>query len=340
MEWNWFWVAVRGIKLACGKLSERREREMKPKSLKMKGIRTIFRYRLARYRGQILGWGLALALLGLFMAQFYGTIAAEADRFEQLLASYPKELMAFFGDTSELTTSSGYLNLEYFVLMPLILGIFMVLTGSGLLAADEESGRLDLIMAHPVSRTSLYWGRVLAFALATLSILLLAGLGLYVPSSWTPLDVGWLGLMRAFVSLFAVLMLFGALALLLSLLLPSRRLAAMVTGILLVGSYFVTSLARVITDLETVAKLSPLNYYQGGDAIESVNITWAVGLLATANVFAVLAWWRFEKRDIRVGGEGGWQRPELSSLSRVIRHRASGRREVPATEGGVAGRQL
>jgi hypothetical protein len=32
-------------------------------------------------------------------------------------------------------------------------------------------------------------------------------------------------------------------------------------------------------------------------------------------VFAALAWWCFQRRDIRVGGEGGWQLPRLSPLA-------------------------
>jgi ABC-2 type transport system permease protein len=301
-------------------------------------MKTIFRYRLARLRGQILGWGVALALLGLFMAQFYGTIVDQAEQFEQLMESYPKELMAFFGDFSELTTPSGYLNLEYFVLMPLILGVFAVLMGSGLLVSDEESGRLDLIMAHPISRTALFWGRALAFGVATLVILALAWLGIYLPTSWTPLHVSWSGLTAAFLSLLGVLALFGTLALLLSMLLPSRRMTAMVAGLALVGSYFITSLARINTDLETLANLSPLNYYQGGEAIDGLNVTWVVGLLAAAILFAILAWWRFQRRDIRVGGEGGWQRPTLSSLSRLLPRRLSAEREVPAPETATAQR--
>ena len=49
-------------------------------------------------------------------------------------------------------------------------------------------------------------------------------------------------------------------------------------------------------------------------------------------LFVILAWWRFEQRDIRVGGEGGWQRPTLSSLLRLLPRRLSGRREVTAPE--------
>ena len=44
---------------------------------------TIFGYQITRYRGQILGWGLALALLGIYVIAFYDTAAAQS---EQVLA--------------------------------------------------------------------------------------------------------------------------------------------------------------------------------------------------------------------------------------------------------------
>jgi ABC-2 type transport system permease protein len=302
-------------------------------------MKTIFRYRLARYRGQILGWGISLALYGLLMVQFYGTVLDMQEQFEVMIESYPKEIAAFVGGMDDLFSPAGYLDTYIFSLMPLILGIFAVLIGSGLLASDEESGRLDLILAHPISRTSLFWGRLAAFAVATLAVLALLWLGLAVPSRWTPLDVVSLAeIVGPCLSLLGVLIFFGSLALLLSLLLPSRRMAAMAAGILLVGSYFLTALAFLNPDLETVAKLSPLYYYQGGDAIDSFKVTWFVGLLVAAFFFAILAWWRFRRRDIRVGGEGGWQRPSLSSLSRFVPRRRSTPRETPAPETAVAQR--
>ena len=274
-------------------------------------MKTIFRYRLARLRGQILGWGIALALLSLLIAQFYGTMLDQQEQFEELIESYPEELMAFLGNSADLGTPSGYLGYYNFSMMPVIVGIFVVLVGSGLLASDEESGRLDLILAHPVSRTALLWGRFLAFVVTTLIILALSWLGLYLPTAWTPLDVGWIELTLPYLSLLGVLMFIGTLALLLSMLLPSRRLAATAAGMALVGSYFVSSLARINTDLEPVAKLSPLYYYQGGEAMDNFNATWFVGLLAAAVLFALLAWWRFQRRDVRVGGEGGWRLPSV-----------------------------
>jgi len=286
---------------------------------------TIFRYTLGRFRGQILGWGIAILLLGLMMMWFYPSIAEQQETFEQLLEIYPPELSAFFGDLSAMVTPEGFLSIEYFSYMPLVLGIFAVLMGSGLLASDEENGTLDLVLAHPVSRTALFFGRLLAFVVATLAILAISWLGLVLGTVAISIDLGWSQMALPFLSLLAMLLLFGALALLLSMLLPSRRLAAMTAGLVLVAGFFITGLAHIIEDLETVAKFSPLNYYQSGEAMNGLNQEWFWGLVAFAVLFALLAWWRFLRRDIRVGGEGGWRLP---SLSLPFRRRTEAGREA------------
>ena len=131
---------------------------------------TIFRYRLRRFRGQILGWGLALSLVVLLIVGIYDSFAPQQEQMEQLLANYPPELMAFFGAAGpefSLFSAEGFISMEFFSFMPVVLGIFALLMGSGLLVSDEEKGTLDLIMAHPVSRSALFLGRLLAFVSAT-----------------------------------------------------------------------------------------------------------------------------------------------------------------------------
>ena len=284
---------------------------------------TVFRYSLRRFRGQILGWGIALALLGVLLVSMYDMIAAQQDQLEDLLKLYPQEFTAFFGDFSSFGTPEGFLSVELLSYMPLILGIFAVLTGSGLLVSDEENGRLDLIMAHPVSRTVLFLGRLLAFVAAAVAILAICWLGVVVPMNWSSMGIGWGRIWLPLLSVLAELLLFGAMALFLSMVLPSRRLAATTAGLLLVASFFITGLAKINQDLEPIAKLSPLNYYQAQDAFHALNGAWLVGLLGSAVVFAALAWWRFQRRDIRVGGEGGWRLPSLP-----FRRRAGAGREA------------
>jgi len=269
---------------------------------------TIFLHSLNRAKGQILGWGLSLGLLAMYIVQFYDTVAKQQNQIMQLLSTYPPELMAFLGDLSQGFSPAGYLSLELFSYLPIIIGIFAVLTGSGLVAADEESGTLDLVLAHPISRGALFAGRLLAFVATTVAILSFMWLGCLAGiRSSTMLDISASDMLLPFLSLFSLLALFGGLALFLSMVLPSRRAAASLSGILLIASFFVTSLARIDDNLRELARFSPLNYFQGGDAMNGLNTGWFGGLLGVAALFAFLAWWRFERRDIRVGGAGGWR---------------------------------
>jgi ABC-2 type transport system permease protein len=270
-------------------------------------LATIFVHALARFRGQVLGWGIALFLMGVLAVVRYDIMRDNQALIRQLLEGSAGQFIRMFGDVDKLTTPGGFLSLAFFSYMPLVLGVFVVLAGSGLVVADEEAGTLDLVLAHPIGRTALFLGRLLAFGVATLAILTLSWLGFVVASARSTLDVGWWAMARPYLSLAAVLAFFGSLALLLSLVLPARRTAAMTAGLVLLASYFVNTLARLAKGLEPVARFSPVSYYQAGEAIEGLNVRWLAGLFASAMLFAALSWWRFERRDIRVVGEGAWR---------------------------------
>jgi ABC-2 type transport system permease protein len=272
-------------------------------------MKTIFRFALSRSRGQILGWGITMALLAWIVVWFYDPFKEQQQQWIDLLNTFPKEIMGLFGDLNGMFSTKGYLDLQFFIFLPLLLGIFAVLAGSGLLVSDEENGTLDLILAHPISRTALLAGRGLAFVVSTLVILVISWLGLVLPLGASSLALMPGAAALPFVSLFGVVLLFGSLALLLSMLLPSRKLAASLAGLLLVVSFFVSSLANFIHDLKAAAQFSPISYYQSANAIDGLNAGWLIGLLVASSLFTGVAWWLFQKRDIRVSGEGSWRLP-------------------------------
>ncbi len=273
---------------------------------------TMLRYTLSSLRGQILGWGLGVAALGLLLVPFYDVFMGQQADFMQMVESYPPEFLAFFGgDAASLATPEGYLGMYGFSMLPLIVGIFAVIAGSGLLASDEESGRLDLIVAHPVSRAGLFWGRTLAFVAASIAILILGWLGFSVLLGGSSLGINVGQMALPFLPLLAQTLIFGALALLLSLLLPARRLAAAGAGIVLVTSYLLSSLAGLNESLASAARFLPYDYFQGSDALQGLDWAPFLGLLGLSAALALLAWWRFQRRDIRVAGEGGWRLPSL-----------------------------
>lgn len=284
-------------------------------------MNTVIRHSLSRYIGQILGWGIALGLVGTYGILLYDTMVKPGvmEQFTQLVSTYPPELMTFFGDMTQMLTPGGYLDTLFFSYMPIVIGIFAIMACASLLAGDEEKGILDLVLAHPISRTRLFLGRLAAFTVATILILFIAWLGFILPLPKTSFNAAPLEVFLPFISLFGLLMFVGTLTLLLSMLLPSQQWAAMTSGLVLVASYFLTSLARLSENLKPIEKYFPMHYYQGGMALTKMNWGWLMILLACAIIFTGLAWWLFERRDIRVSGESGWR---LSSLW--------GRRLLPA----------
>lgn len=271
----------------------------------------VFSHALKRSLGAIIGWGLSLGLMGAFMLGFYGTIAGQGEQLRELIKQYPPELMAAFGGMKiDLFSPEGFLHMEFFSYMPLVIGIFAVLAGSSLLAGDEENGILDLLLAYPIERTAFFLGRLLAFAATTFIIMASVWLGFALVLPSTTMDVTIIELARPFLSLLVILLLFGTLALLLSMLLPSRNMAAMSAGLLLTFSFFVPVFASMDKEWEKIAKFFPMDYYQGGFALTGINWEWLGGLLAFGILFALLAWLLFLRRDIRVSGEGTWKLPK------------------------------
>jgi len=276
---------------------------------------SVLRHTLIQLRGQILGWGVGIALLGLMLVPFYDVFMEQQEGFLQMIESYPPEFLAFFGgDASSIATPEGYLGMYGFSLLPIILGIFALIAGSGLIASDEESGRLDLIVAHPVSRTALFFGRYLGLVLAGIAISFCGWLGFSLLLGGSSLGISWGQMALPFLPVLAQVLFFAALSLMFSMLLPARRLAAMLAGIVMVASYMLTSLSSLNEDLAAVARLLPYEYFQGSDAMNGLNLSWFLGLLAATLVFTSIAWWRFLQRDIRVTGEGSWRFPSLMQL--------------------------
>jgi len=280
---------------------------------------TAFKHTIRRLRGQIFGWSIGLALYGFLMTYIFGTMFETID-IVALVQSYPQEMMAFFGGMDKIAEPTGFLDLYFFGYMTVIVGIFAISTGASLLVSHEEQGILDLILAHPISRTGLFWGRFLGYACTIGIVLIVSWLSWLIPVGGEGLGLPWNELLLPYVPLLGALLLFGALALLLSLLLPSARFASMLSGALLVGNYMLAGLSNMNADLKAAVEYMPLHYVQGGDAMAGLKWDLLAIVYGAALLCASLSWLLFQRRDIRVGGERSWS---LSGLRQT-------RQETPA----------
>ena len=275
---------------------------------------TVIRYSLRKSRGAIIGWGIGLAALGLMMGSLFDMVASSGDLMESYVEALPEFAELF--NMAAMSTPIGWLDVEYFSFLPLIIGLFATGAGASLLARDEESGELDLILAHPVSRTVLFWGRFLANTLVIIVLLLISWASLLLTMTWSEgFTIPALDLLLPFTSLFGILMFFMTLSLLLSMLLPTRRMASMVAGMLVAASFFITLLSGLVEELERASDFSPLTYLETSTAIENgLNMTWCGVFIAIVLVLALLAWQLFQRREVRVGGEGSWRFQDLRKV--------------------------
>src|SRR4051794_40638890 len=106
----------------------------------------VFWHALRRFRGAVLGFGLALFVLGWPIVSAYEVVHREHEKIAELARNFELFITAAGGDVNDLGSPENYLSMRYFSLLPLVLGVYAVLAGSGLIASDEENGTLDLIL--------------------------------------------------------------------------------------------------------------------------------------------------------------------------------------------------
>jgi ABC-2 type transport system permease protein len=268
----------------------------------------IFKRKLAKNLLMILGWGIGLAILGYFIFHIYDTIFKENVNLTQIIDIFPTQLLAFFGDIENFFEPKGFLSFEFYSYIPIFLGILIVSSAGNLIAKAEENGTLEVTIAQPISRSAVFWGNLFALLLTIVLILSIAWVGFILGArSTSSFDVSPGALLLPMVSLFAVLLVFLSLALLLSMILTSSSTAGLIAGFFLIASYFITSLARIEDKLKGINRFSPLKYYQSGGAMDGLNFKDLAILLSISVILIGIAWFIFVKRDLRFGGSGGFR---------------------------------
>ena len=262
------------------------------------------------------GWGIGLGIIAAVVVIIYDSVADHFALIDQFMKTMPPIFTAFAGDAQMLKTPSGWLHMKYFVSLPVIFGPFAVMAGAGLLSADEERGRLDLLMAYPTARWKIFFGRLAALFTATAVILLAAWVGLVAALPFSTLGVSPPAAVLPFISLYALIILFESFALLLSFVLGSRILAAGAAGVILIADFFIDALVYITRALDPLAQCLPYHYYQGGIAAEGFELLPFLVLVGAAAVMIGLACWLFQRSDIRVMGEGTFRWPIVGRARR------------------------
>ena len=283
---------------------------MKNATLYFKALRDI--------RGATIGIATLIAIMALVDLLIYPSYRDSFRNFQ-----LPEVMQGFLGNEITLGSPAGFIAVEYFSWIPLVLIILAIAGGTAAFAGEEAAGTMDLLLAQPVRRTNLALAKGAALASAITVAALSGMIGFAIAKNFVAFDIGLGRLAIATISMLPVTLLFLGLSLWASALLPSRGMAAMLITGLVVISYFIQILGESAPVLRTVRQISPFYWSEPSHVLLhgfDPNRSGALLLLAMLAMAASVR--SFDRRDITAGARE-WHLRDLSSLRSMVRKRSA-----------------
>ncbi|MFW5965339.1 MAG: ABC transporter permease [Halodesulfurarchaeum sp.] len=254
----------------------------------------------ARQRARGTGALLVIVSLYLFLLVWmFPSIEASGAAFESYAESLPDALQGAFAIES-ITTIGGFLAAEiYQFIWILMLGLYLTYLGGGLIAADVESGRIDTLLAAPVSRVRIVVEKYCSLLVPILAVNLLMPVVvlLAVRSIGESLPVS--DVVALHILSIPYLLVAAGIGLFLSVFfdradIPQRAGLGVLFGL------FTLETVTYDTDIEWIGALSPTRYYDPAAIIVDgeYDLAGALVLLAAAMALVIASAEWFRRRDV------------------------------------------
>jgi ABC-2 type transport system permease protein len=248
------------------------------------------------WRGVAL-WSLAIvAILSLYLPLYPSLVGGDM---QQLLDSLPPDLVATLG-YDDITSGAGYAQATFYGLM----GFFLVTAAaiawaSQAIGGHEQSGRLELDLAHGIGRVAYVAGQAVALLVRVLILVAVGTIAILAFNEPAELELEPGPVLVASAALAALALFCAMWALLAGAAIGGRALSAGVGALVAVASYALNAVAAQNPDIEWLGDTSPYTWafgdapLKGGVAIAD---QWPLWLFVVAlPVLSVLA---LRRRDV------------------------------------------
>lgn len=257
-------------------------------------LRALVFTHLSDRRRSLLAWGIPLGLWSAFIVLIFPSVEGALSK---AVADYPPALKEAFG-IGELTNVEQYLQAEMLsLIVPLALGYLAVRAVASGLSGAAESGRLDVLLSAPVSRSRIaaasFAATAVELAVVLVLTVILTGLGSLVAGAHLSFSAALAG----YANVWPLALLFAGLGIVATgFSLRTTVVTGAVAGVL-VTMYVVDLIGRLDPDLSGLRYASVFKYY--GNAIEDgIDPVAFIGVTAAAIGLAALGAWLFERRDL------------------------------------------
>lgn len=254
---------------------------------------------LRQLRRFTVGWGIGLASLVVLTVAFW-PLFRDSTGISDAIDQLPSGLVDAFG-LADFGTPAGFLrgNLYEFFL-PLLLAIAAVATANSLTASEEDSGRLEVYLAQPVTRRSVFIGRTIAATVWVVVMTVLILVAQLLSDAIFDLRIDTSLVVSTIVLCGLLALLFGASALAIAGWLPRPSLVLAVGIAASVALYLASALFPLSDTLAPLSDLSPWKWALGGDPLVNTTEAWRyLALVVPAIILAVIGLAGFVRRDVR-----------------------------------------
>ncbi|MDJ0339273.1 ABC transporter permease subunit [Cryobacterium sp. PH31-O1] len=251
------------------------------------------------WRG-LLGWALGLAAAAFLYLPLYPSISGGSGM-QDIIKNLPPELIKTL-NYDQIGTGAGYAQATVFGLIGFVLMTIAATSwGAGALGGDEESGRLELTLAHGVTRVQVAAARFCAIAVKILALSTLTFLAVLTLNDSARLEIQVENLLGTSLMFGGVSLLTASVALLGGAL-SGRRIGGIAAGagVAVVG-YIFNALGNQSASLEWLHNVSPYYWAFGNSPLSTgadpttIAVFYALSLLLAATAALAL-----RQRDIGV----------------------------------------
>lgn len=245
-------------------------------------------------RRALLAWGVPLGLMSAFIVAIFPSVE---DALGKAIRDYPAELKEAFS-IGELATVEQYLEAEMLsLIVPLAVGYLAARSVASGLSGAAESGRLDVLLSAPISRSRLVGASFAATAVELASVLAVSLLLTMLGSWLAGAGLAFGPALAGFANVWPLALLFAGLGIVvIGFSLRTSVVTGSIAGIL-VAMYVMDLVGRLDANLDWIRYGSVFKYY--GNAIEDgIDPLAFVGVTGAAVALAALGAWLFERRDL------------------------------------------
>jgi len=251
-------------------------------------------------RTTVAWFALGMAAYALLIVQFWPAMKENSELLAQYIRSFPEALRQAFGIT-DFTTFPSFLGAEYLNLMwPLVASVFVVMTGSAVVAQEIDRGTVELWLSVPERRWRLLVAKLVALLLGIIALAAVSVGAIAMGSAFVGEAPNLIGLAAAGFVLAAYGVAVGGYCALFSSFFSERGKAAGLGAAVTLASYLASIVSGLSKDAEGLKYVALTTVFHPQHAIESGAPTWTeVGaLLGIGVVCAIAALVIFERRDI------------------------------------------